>query len=402
MEEKAQRIILLGGDYGALGVAKALARQGLRVVLLSPKPHDHACHSRSVSELVLIPDPMKDDAGLLQLLMDHRGWEGILLIPTLDEYVIFVSQNREVLGQKYIFAVENWEVTKRVILKEYLYPVARELGVPTPHFFLPDSTEFLRRHESEFSYPCIIKPSETVSFQKAYHRKVLLAHDFQELLEKFEDTQRRHFKVMISEIIPGSDTTLFSYHCYIDSQGQVLAEMCCQKLRQNPAGFGQGSVIRTVPLIPEIRGHTLALLRKLSYRGESAAEYKLDARDRQYKLMEINARPEVTEWLFVSAGENFPYLTYQDLVHNVRTPVAAYRHGLYWIQLSWEISIFFRRLKQGRLNLKEFLMPYGHPKVYGIPLWDDPLHLMIDTYYKIVNSLKHKRIRKTEIQVKPG
>lgn len=385
---KNNKVIILGGYYGALGVVKGLAAEGIQAVLLAPDPHDHACHSKYISKRVTIPNPMNNSDGLLDLLMDKKNdWEGALLIPTLDEYVIFLSQNRTELIKKFKFTVQDWEITKKIINKDLLYPLAHKIGVPTIRFFLPDSIEFLKARKSEFFYPCILKPYESHKFVEVYRKKVLLINDFQELVEKFIDVQEHKLKVMISEIIPGDDSSIYTYRSYIDSQGDILAEICTQKLRQFPTGFGQGSVVRTIPLISEIRDQALKLLRKLSYIGESSTEFRLDYRDNLYKLMEINTRPVVTEWLFVKAGANFPYITYMDLVENIQSPLPAYRQ-IVWINNHWEIANFFAALKAGNFNLRNFLAPYGKERVYAIPFSDDPLHYLIEFYFNTKRFLK--------------
>jgi D-aspartate ligase len=387
MLDKKKKVIVLGGQYGALSVTKALAKENIQVILLAPSSHNHAWHSRFISQRVTIPDAK--DNGLLDLLINPKeDWEGALLIPTLDDYVIFISENRTELKKKYVFTVQDWGVARRIINKDLLYPQAQEIGVPTPRFFLPDSMEYLNKWRSEFIYPCILKPYESYKFRDVYNRKVLMVHDFQELCEMFKDTSQNNLKVMISEIIPGDDSSIFSYRSYIDSQGNVLAEMCTQKLRQYPTNFGQGSVVRTIPLIPEIRDQALKLLKSFSYYGESSTEFRLDYRDNQYKLMEINIRPVVTEWLFVEAGINFPYITYLDLVENSRAKSSTYCHELYWIHNFWEIANFYLSLKAGNLNLRKFLAPYWKKKVYLYPFFDDPIHYLSEIYLNAKMVLK--------------
>jgi predicted ATP-grasp superfamily ATP-dependent carboligase len=105
------KVIVLGASYGALAVVRALAKEGIPVILMFSDPHDHACHSRFTSQRVRIPNPMDDSEGLLALLMETKeDWDGALLIPTLDEYVIFVSQNRTELQKRYVFTVRDWDV----------------------------------------------------------------------------------------------------------------------------------------------------------------------------------------------------------------------------------------------------------------------------------------------------
>ena len=246
----------------------------------------------------------------------------------------------------------------------------------------------LNQRQNEFSYPCILKPFENFRFSEVYRKKVLMANNFQELVEKFTDTQKHQLQVMISEIIPGDDTSIFTYRSYIDSQGNLLAEMCTQKLRQYPRRFGQGSVVRTIPMISEIRDQAQRLLRACAYRGESSAEFRLDYRDNRYKLMEINVRPVVTEWLFVTAGINFPYLTYLDWVEDTRKALETYCSDLYWIYNYWEVVNFIEDLMKGHLNLREFFKPYARKKVFAVSFYDDPIHFFVETYQNSKDVIK--------------
>lgn len=375
------KVIVLGAHYGALSVVRALGREGLHVILAASDSHDHACHSKFVSELVVAPDPADGGDELLEVLTEtKRDWGGALLIPTLDEYVIFVSKNQAELKKRFVFTVQGWELIRTILLKNLLYAAAREAAVPAPKFCVPDSVQDLEQKQDGLCYPCILKPYESRRFSKIYGTKVLMAHNPQELVEKFIDTQQNQLDVMVSEIIPGDDSSIFSYRSYIDSQGELLAEMCTQKLRQYPPRFGQGSVVRTIPMIPEIRAHALRLLRSLGYRGESSAEFRLDCRDDCYKLMEINVRPVVTEWLFVEAGINFPYITYLDLVENTREVPHGYDPEIYWIHNHWEMVNLIRSLRAGHLNLREFFRPYGKKRVFAIPFSEDPAQFLTELY----------------------
>ncbi len=150
-----KKVIVLGAGYGALAVVKALGKQGIPVVLLCTSWDDHACHSRFASEDVIIPNPLDDSDALLRLLMEtQENWDGALLIPSLDEYVIFVSQNKVKLQEKYIFTTQCWDIVDQVINKNRLYPQAQKNDVPTPRFFLPDYIEFFSEHQRKIYYPC--------------------------------------------------------------------------------------------------------------------------------------------------------------------------------------------------------------------------------------------------------
>jgi D-aspartate ligase len=377
-----KKVIVLGESYPALGVVKGLAKEGLFVILMFSDPNDIACHSRFVSQKIKVPSPMKDSDGLLRILMDTKNsWDGTLLIPTRDEYVIFVSQNRVELSKRYVFTTQDWDLTQKIINKNNLYPQAQAVGILTPQVFFPDSVQFLIERQSEFSYPCILKPFESHKFFQIYKRKMLMIQDFHELEEKFIDTQKNKIAVMISEIIPGDDSSFVHYRSYIDSRGDVIAELCTQKLRQYPSAFGVAAVSKTIHIIDELRDQVLKLLKSLSYRGESSAEFKRDPRDNKYKLMEINIRPTVPELHFLMAGINFPYITYLDLVENKRIPSPIYQKDLYWIHNYYDTINFIKLWRSGNLDLKEFFGPYWKKKVFEVSFLDDPINFLISTYF---------------------
>src|ERR1700690_2188489 len=152
-------VIVLGAGYGAVAVIKALARERIKIILFYTGSDDHARFLRFATERIRIPNPIDDSAGLLDILMDTKqNWDGQLLIPTLDEYVVFISQNRAELKKRYVFTVQDWDITSKVVNKNLLYLHAQGAGIPTPKFFLPDSVQFLEERQNEFIYPSILKP----------------------------------------------------------------------------------------------------------------------------------------------------------------------------------------------------------------------------------------------------
>jgi D-aspartate ligase len=371
------RAIVLGGHYVALAVVRALGKEGVRVLVVASDPDDHACHSKFVSDVVMAPDPSVDDAGLLESVLGiGQEWDGAFLIPSLDEYVLWVARNQTQLGRRFVFSAPGREVIDGIVDKSLLYAAAREAAIPMPDFLVPDSVESLEYWRASGRYPCILKPYESRRFSGIYGTKVLVADDFAELTEKYLDTRRHGLDVMVCEIIPGDDSTIFSYHCYIDSRGEVLAGLCTEKLRQYPPGFGQGSVVRTVPIIPEVRDSAIRLLRHVGYRGEASTEFRFDRRDNLYKLMEINTRPIVYERLLVDAGVNLPYLTYRDLMHDVRIAPSGCDTDLHWIHNHWEMVNFVRQLKSGHLHPRAFFAPYGKRRVMAVPFREDPAHYL--------------------------
>ncbi len=77
--------------------------------------------------------------------------------------------------------------------------------------------------------------------------------------------------------------------------------------------------------VQEVVDAALQLLRAFGYHGLSQVEFKRDARDGRYKLMEIN--PRLWQWhgLATACGVDLPRIAYADLTGD--TPPEAHMDG---------------------------------------------------------------------------
>jgi len=66
---------------------------------------------------------------------------------------------------------------------------------------------------------------KTPRFYSIFRKKVLIISSFEELIKKFAEARHHELDVMVSEIIPGTDSDLYHYRSYIDNQGSILAEI---------------------------------------------------------------------------------------------------------------------------------------------------------------------------------
>lgn len=387
------KALVLGAGFNALSLIRTLGSAGVDVVHLSHKPFDFARHSRFVYDWHKVPSPVTDGPSLLNYLMNHsRIAKASLLIGSDDPSVIFISKNRNILSNRYIPAHESWDVIQPIISKDLLYKKAKDLQVPVPKVIIPTKGDSLSRVAASMVFPCIVKPYQSTRFSAIYGKKVLVANDPDELLRMLMDANRNGVDVMISEVISGSDERLCHYRSYIDSKGDILAEMFTRKVRQHPPSFGMACVAKTIPAIPEVRMLSRRLLKNMSFKGESSVEFKLDPNDGQYKLMEINARPVLPEEHFAAAGINFPFLAYRDLVENIRESYEKYELDLYWINNFTDTMEFIKSLlkNSGDINFSRFIEPYRNRHLVCVPLFDDPkpfIAAFYETCYRLFTKI---------------
>ena len=88
-------------------------------------------------------------------------------------------------------------------------------------------------------------------------------------------------------------------------------------------------------------------------------EFKLDARDGDYKLMEVNPKFWGSLDLAIAAGVDFPWLTVQVALGNPFPPVADYVRGL---RFQWVFSDLLHAAARPR-DLGSVLRDLGSPRV---------------------------------------
>lgn len=382
MKKNMKKAIVIGCDKVGLGVIRSLIAAGVKIIAIPTEDYEFAHFSRFVSARTEIISPIKENEKLLNTLRDLASdWSGALLMPTNDAAVEFVAKNIESLSKQYVTSIEGWNIIKQILNKGLLYRQAQKLGIPIPRVFFPDSVEYLWQIKNELSFPCLIKPCETHKFFPVFSKKLFVIKSFEELCKKFEEIQRHKLEIMISEIIPGNDDSLYQYRSYVNVQGNIIAEMCTQKIRQHPPNFGVARVSRTIPIIKEIKDMALTLLRSYSFRGWTSSEFKFDKRDNKFKLMEVNVRATLPERLFFAAGINFPYIIYMDRVNGVNIPLQSYTCNIYWIDNFMDILGFFKWRKIENYGFKEYIRPYlKKKKVFCVPFFNDPLPFIVKSW----------------------
>ena len=380
MSSRRPSAVVIGSGIVSLGVINDLVADGVSVAHISPKPDDLALRSRWPLEK-LVMDPSTDPASQLLALLRQKSdaWKGACLLPTTDPLLRVVSKNLDAIRSHYVTPVVDWERLNPVVNKGLLYGRAERAGVPTPRILYGDMLETAPEWAESVQYPVIVKPSQTPEFFAVFNAKVLEADNADELRGHLATVARHGLDVMVSEVVPGPQENLKAYRCYIDQQGRVVAEMCSEKVRGHPPEFGVGIVQRTIPPDDTLCRQGRTLLQALDFRGFATTEFKLDERDGQFKLMEINPRPAMVQLMFRKAGLNFAKLTVDDLIGESLRESYDYQAGVYCIHNSADIYHFKRFAKQGLSGLREYFRPYlARRKALLLPPLRDPRPFLYD------------------------
>jgi predicted ATP-grasp superfamily ATP-dependent carboligase len=213
-------------------------------------------------------------------------------------------------GRYHVPAAPHLE--RRILAKTWQYELAERVGVPIPRharFRAGDAVDL-----GGLRFPLIVKPALRTQGGKGSFRLRVL--EDRAALDAFrEEIARRHpgLEFQVAENIPGEPTELYTVGSYSDRTGRVLRSYTGRKLSQHPYGHGDASVAESMAAPAVVVEQARALLEAARFHGISQVEFKHDARDGLYKLLEINGRSWSWVKLAAYSGVNLPLIQYYDL-----------------------------------------------------------------------------------------
>ncbi len=362
--------LVISGHTMALAVVRALGEADVPVVVLHYDRRDVAHRSRYVAAHITVPDPLHEEARFVDaLLAQARVFAGAIVIPASDESVVAVSRNLDTLSEHVVVACTPWDVTERFIDKSVTYAIAAEHGIPAPRTLVPRSRGELDALGADIGYPLVLKPAESHRFYEVFHRKMVWVESPTALRAAYDAATAAGLRVMVQEYIPGDDGSVVNYNAYV-ADGRPVAEFTARQLRKAPPRFGSPRVVRG-ERIPEVIDPGRAILAAIGFSGFACTEFKRDARDGTYRLMEVNGRHNLSGILAVRSGANFPLIQYRHLVEGVLPEVSASRYGLYWTDAFRDVGYSLAGVRAERWPLREYVRPYASPHCDAILDWHD-------------------------------
>lgn len=378
IRNKEPLAVVLGASVNGLSFVRSLGRRGIPTLLLDSEPLI-GTYTRYSKVLLLPPVEEKPEAWVefLDFAGSHLVAPGILF-GTSDAHCVFMAEQADVLSRQFHFIVPNREAMESIVNKRAQYCIAEAAGIPIPKSYFPQTAEEVRRLATDLVFPCILKPYKAHVARKKASKKVAVMSSAEELVTEYERIVTRDVRYMIQEIIPGEDTALFGYLAFWDAEGCERQWLTRRKLRQFPPRYGDGSLQITVEE-PRVAELSRRLLKAFNYRGLVGVEFKFDARDQTYRLMEINPRTVSGNQLAVSAGVDFPWIAYRYLTgSNIETaPGGAFRAGVKYVNEEWDFKAYLALRKTGGLTLRDWLRSVRHSSARAIGAWDDPFPLIV-------------------------
>ncbi len=388
--------LVLGGDFGALGVVRSLGRHNIPVWTIL-EPHELAGKSCYSARSLRWPDLGENRQVEFLLELGRRfALEGWVLFPIGDERAALLARNRDLLERQFHVTTPDWQVMRWAYDKRLTYQLAASLGLNCPQTLYPQNRDEVL--DLDCTFPVIIKPAIKKTLNRLTFEKAWLARDRTELLKLYDQAVGLvdPSVVMLQEMIPGGGDTQFSYGA-LYSEGSPIASLVARRTRQFPVVFGRtSSFVETIER-PEVETAATTLLKAMNYSGLVEVEFKYDFRDRSYKVLDINPRTWAWQALGGRAGVEFPYLAWRWAQGHQLTRTFG-RPGIKWLHGRMDVRAAASEMWHGRLSPARYLQSILSARVCAILAADDLVPALLATPLTLASRLSRSRLfRKSRI-----
>ncbi|MGZ6366927.1 MAG: carboxylate--amine ligase, partial [Ktedonobacteraceae bacterium] len=367
--------VVVGSDFRSLGVVRSLGRKGIPSVVIDNQIRS-AWFSRYVVKRYTWHGSL-DDADFLNFLLTlgkERHLEGWILFPSSDEVVELIARNIQQISTIYQPITQSWEIVQWANDKRLTYQMAQKLGVPFPKTWYPSTEDDLST--MGITLPAIIKPAISVRMHHAIGLKALPVYKNEELLTQYQLASKiiAPDEIMVQELIPGNGSTQYSVAAFC-KDGDALSSMTARRTRQYPIDYGLNSCFVEAIQVPALFEPAEALLRFMKISGIVEVEFKYDQSDKQYKLLDINARPWGWHSLCGACGLDFPYIQYSDILGQTPSTLTPH-YGSHWVRFLTDIPAGLRAIQAGMITPVDYVRSFQGKTVFSVFDWRDPFPVL--------------------------
>ncbi len=345
-------VLVLGSGITPLGVIRCLGRSGIRPFCVDavdpwvPRSRWYEGLPRPGGEKDLSSEAF---AGWLEGL----PLEQAVLMPCSDSWTVRVASLEAGIRERFRASLSAPSTLGHYVDKGPFADLLCRTGTPHPwSHVLEAPTDLDSLPDAVFS-SAILKPRDSQRFFKRYGVKAFHVRSREDAKGQLVELLSAGFPVILQEYVPGPARNHYFVDGFIDRSGTVRAVFVRQRLRMFPPDFGNSTYMVSVTpdaAAPAVRSIT-SLLTADAYRGIFSAEFKQDARDGTFKLLEVNARP----WWYVEfaarCGVDVCRMAYEDALERPVASVTDYAVGRRLVYPYYDLPACVALRRRGELSV---------------------------------------------------
>lgn len=349
----------------SLAVIRSLGQAGISVVAADESRISTGRFSKYAKAFTRYPSPTDTEADFISWLCEYCDKADIdLVMPVSTWTTKAISRHYEAVSSVTNVPIQNFERMEPAWDKGQTLSIAEEVGIPVPETKYPISKSEAMTSAEKLGFPLVIKPRRSSG-----SRGIRYVESMEELESAYDSVSKEYKNPLLQEKLP-TDGQGLGVGLLFDSNNESKASFTYKRLREYPPSGGP-STLRESTEDSTTLSYAKSLLRKMDWEGIAMVEFKVDERDGEPKLMEVNPRFWGSLHLPLYAGVDFPQRLYEygmgeSVVRDTEYEVGVQCRFLLPADL---LNLLSRR---NRGALMEFFPVRDNDLYYDICSWDDP------------------------------
>lgn len=301
-----------------------------------------------------------------------------------DAELLMISRNRKRLQHFFRFAIADQNLVEDLVDKERFQKMAEEMNLPVPRARRLKPNEKIAT-ELDLNFPIVVKPlTRRPQSWKAVTAagKAVRVNSVREVEQLWPSLSSSGVDVLAQELIPGPETSIESYHVYVNGQGDIVGEFTGRKIRTYPKEYGDSTALEITAEV-DVLSLGRDVVKRLDLRGVAKLDFKRNPNGKLF-LLEINPRFNLWHHLGALAGVNLPALVYADLTGQPVQKGAVAKAGMSWCRI-WQDVLSAREEK---LSLARWLRWSASCEAKRLLSWDDPMPFIGACAWHVADKLK--------------
>ncbi len=322
-------VIVLGAHLAALGVLRLLARRGIPSYVIDETTN--IIRSSRFYRPTVPTLPETADAETLAAALRRMDLPSAVLIPCTDSWTLAAAGLPDDLRARFPTSLPSAETVARLVDKDAFRALTERLDLPRPWSLMVRDPADLDQATDEQLRHGFLKPTDSQAHNRWQGTKGAFVTSREEAQGMVAAASAAGVTYLLQEWIPGPPSATIIVDGFVDRTGRIAGLGARRRVRMHPPRIS--NTCCDITITPgEVEGAVTTvrmLIEALGYRGIFMAEFKQDARDGEYKIIEINPRPFWLVAHIAAAGLDLPYLAYLDAQGLPVPSIGAYRPGRY-------------------------------------------------------------------------
>lgn len=323
--------IIIGTDMNAYNMAISFHEAyGIKPILVGKEPLSFTSLS-SITETIELHTGLAEESRFADILIEVATkysipGQTLLLIGTNDLYVRMIIENAKILREYFVFNYIDEDLMNQLQVKANFYELCKTHGIDTPTTFFYDCNSD-EPFKEEMTFPVIIKPSNGIEYnkltfenqQKVY--KVESEDNLHDVIRQIKEGGYRD-ELIIQDYIPGDDTYMWDSVIYSNTKGKTQLVSFAQVVLQEHTVSAIGNYTALITRFDrEMMVKLQNFLEAVGYKGFANFDLKYDARDKKFKVFEVNIRQGRSSYYVTALGHNMAEYFVDDLIFHKPKPV---------------------------------------------------------------------------------